>query len=117
MSSGAVHAQLAHEVKAQGQSDLQKLVQELDLNQIRIPQGNFLTMKADLCLREGEKSLHKQGRLIVGDNMIGEKLPFLFNNGMNGDKVVRPSACVDVKSLAAKIFQQLEGYDEYDKLF
>ena len=50
MSSGAVHAQLAHEVKAQGQSDLQKLVQELDLNQIRIPQGNFLTMKADLCL-------------------------------------------------------------------
>ena len=77
----------------------------------------FSWLKQYGILTEGEKSLQKQGRSIVVDNMIGEKLPFLFNNGMNGDKVVRPSACVDVNSLAAKIFQQLEGYDEHDKLF
>ncbi len=64
-------------------------------------------------LTEGEKSLRKQGQLIIGDNLLSEKLPFLFNDNVNGGKVVKSAACVSTKSLQNKIIDQLEKYDQY----
>ena len=56
--------------------------------------------------------MRKQETEIIGENILAEYLPMQFHDDINGGLIIRPTPCVQVKSLQAKIHQQL---DEYDK--
>lgn len=55
-----------------------------------------------------EQELRKEQSNIIGNNIISEWLPFLFEN--QEGTMVKSTPCITVKSLKEKVEQQLEGY-------
>ncbi|KAJ8018162.1 hypothetical protein HOLleu_44000 [Holothuria leucospilota] len=120
---------MQHEI---GQASLQQDLKSLNQMKVMIPAEDFLGLKADLCsswkrnrelknwlkkygiFTKCEAQLRKKQEQIIGDNLLGEWLPFQFEE--EGGTIVKSTPCVTVKDLKQKIEQQLEGYDRLGML-
>ena len=112
------------------QDDLQGILQDLKLNSIRIPAMKMLAAKSHLgiswtrirelkkwlkgynILTEGEQAMRQQQHDVIADNLFAENLPFSFPDELNGGVTIKQAPCVGVKSLVAKVTQQLEEYEK-----
>ena len=63
-------------------------------------------------MTESKNAMHHQQQDVVADNIIAENLPFSFPDEVNRGVTIKQTSCVGVKSLVAKVGQQL---DEYEK--
>ncbi|KAJ8018292.1 hypothetical protein HOLleu_43792 [Holothuria leucospilota] len=129
VSGGSSNEQLNHELS---HANLQKDLHSLNKSRVMIPASEFLGLKADMCSSwkrnrelkswlkrygvhtECEQKLRQQQAQIIGDNLLGERLPFLFED--DDGTVIKSTPCVRVKDLKTKIIQQLEGYERLNLL-
>ena len=131
LSKDAKEQQQQDELKLCNQrEDLQGMLRDMNIDIIRIPNMQLLAAKAHLgiswkrirelkrwlksynIMTESENAMHHQQNDVVTDNIIAENLPFSFPDEVNGGVTIKSAPCVGVKSLVAKVGQQL---DEYEK--
>ncbi|KAJ8048012.1 hypothetical protein HOLleu_00163 [Holothuria leucospilota] len=129
LSRGSSDEQLNHELS---QASLQKDLHSLNKSRTMMPASEFLGLKADMCSSwkrnrelkrwlkrygahtECEQKLRQQQAQIIRDNLLGECLPFLFEE--DDGTVIKSTPCVRVKDLKTKIIQQLEEYERLNLL-
>ncbi|XP_071811214.1 uncharacterized protein [Apostichopus japonicus] len=121
LSKDCTDVQFRHEVK-----QLEDSLDGMHLTRVTIPKGQFLTVQADICTSwkkarehkrwlkqfgistECESSVRAQQADIIDDNISARWLP-LVHKDEDGGTIIKKTPWVIVKSLQAKVFQQLKG--------